>query len=877
MKISRLFILLLCALIAFQGFELKLNAQKKSQEQASLKVLVLDPNRSSVPNASVTLIVDGRAAGKATTNAQGEASLSKLSTGNSSIRVEAKGFRVYEAGDLTTRPGANRIEVTLELALVEDNLVVGQDKREAATDPRGDAFTNVLTADQIAQLPDDPEEFEEVIKQMAGPGAVMRVNGFRGGKLPPKSQIREIRFRTNQYAAENHEAGFLAVDILTKPGLGNWHGSFNGAFRDESLNARNPFAVTRGPEQTRRFAFDLGGPLWRNRTSLFLAADGANEYDSKTIVAALPDGSFYDQVARPVRKLNLSARAEHGWRSTHTLRGEFQRNVNRRDNLGVGDFDLESRAYSTDAVEQLARFGDSGGLNKFTFNEFRFQAQWIDTKISPLSNKPTIVVQNAFADGGSQVNSNRQERSFEVADNLDIAFSKHSMRTGFLFEHSRFQSNELQNFAGTFIFSGLNAYQLARPLNYTRRFGNPYVEFSQYEIGWYFQDDYRIRKNLTLSVGLRNEWQSTIDERSNFAPRASVAWSPFKSGNTTLRAGVGVFYDWFAPSYYEQTLRVNGINQQDTVIQNPGFPNPISGGQAVILPPSKIQADPGMIQPTIYQASAAVEQKLPSNVMLRASYMYQRGTHLLRGRNINAPLTDGTRPDAQFGNINQIESSANSFNHLFNAHVNWGKPGRFFFGADYVFAKATNEADSPTTLPVNSFDTRAERGPSLTDIRHRFFLFSNATLPRGFRAGLTLQAMSALPYNITTGFDNNGDTIVTDRPAGVGRNSARGAMRADAGIRLGWGFGWGTRAETGGGGPQIRVVRAGDGGDMLGAMGGMMGGSKKYGMEFYVQATNALNRTNYSTFSGVRTSPYFGQPISAFPARRLETGMRFSF
>src|SRR5678815_757958 len=244
MKISRLFVLLLCAFVTLQGDELKLSAQTKSQEQASLKVLVLDPNRSSVPNASITLIVDGRASGKATTNGQGEASLSKLSIGHSSIRVEAKGFRLYEAHDLTIKPGANRIEVTLELALVEDNLVVGQDKREAATDPRGDAFTNVLTADQIAQLPDDPEEFEEVIKQMAGPGAVMRVNGFRGGKLPPKSQIREIRFRTNQYAAENHEAGFLAVDILTKPGLGNWHGSFNGAFRDESLNARNPFAVT---------------------------------------------------------------------------------------------------------------------------------------------------------------------------------------------------------------------------------------------------------------------------------------------------------------------------------------------------------------------------------------------------------------------------------------------------------------------------------------------------------------------------------------------------------------------------------------------------------------------------------------------------------
>jgi hypothetical protein len=262
-----------------------------SQERGSLKIVVLDPNRSFITGASITLVVDGRSGSKVTTNGQGEAMLSRLTVGPTALRVEARGFRPAELNDIDIKPGLNRIEVTLEVAIVQENLVVGQDKREAATDPRGDAFTNVLTADQIAHLPDDPEELEEVLKQMAGPGAVMRVNGFRGGKLPPKSQIREIRFRTNQYAAENHEAGFLSVDILTKPGLGAWHGGFNGAFRDESLNGRNPFAVTRGPEQTRRFAFDLEGAM-AQRTSLSRCRRSERIRDSKTIVAALPDGSF---------------------------------------------------------------------------------------------------------------------------------------------------------------------------------------------------------------------------------------------------------------------------------------------------------------------------------------------------------------------------------------------------------------------------------------------------------------------------------------------------------------------------------------------------------------------------------------------------------
>ena len=114
------------------------------------------------------------------------------------------------------------------------------------TNPNSASFSNVLTADQIAQLPDDPEEFENAINQLAGPGSQIRVNGFRGGKLPPKSQIREIRFRLNPYAAENHDAGFGLVDVITKPGVNSWHGSLNVGFRDEAMNARQVFAPFRG-------------------------------------------------------------------------------------------------------------------------------------------------------------------------------------------------------------------------------------------------------------------------------------------------------------------------------------------------------------------------------------------------------------------------------------------------------------------------------------------------------------------------------------------------------------------------------------------------------------------------------------------------------
>ena len=97
--------------------------------------------------------------------------------------------------------GPHRREVTLEIDVIKVDVDVEEEAQVRNTNPNGAAFQNVLTAEQIAQLPDDPEEFENAINQLAGPGAQIRVNGFRGGKLPPKSQIREIRFRMNPYAA----------------------------------------------------------------------------------------------------------------------------------------------------------------------------------------------------------------------------------------------------------------------------------------------------------------------------------------------------------------------------------------------------------------------------------------------------------------------------------------------------------------------------------------------------------------------------------------------------------------------------------------------------------------------------------------------------
>ena len=151
-------------------------------------------------------------------------------------------------------------------------------------------------------------------------------------------------------------------------------------------------------------------------------------------------------------------------------------------------------------------------------------------------------------------------------------------------ESSWLRGDELTNDIGTFTFSTPEDFYAGTPRQFRRREGNPLVEYSNTEFAWYINDDIRLRKNVMMSLGVRYEAQSILSDYNNFAPRAHVTWSPFKSAKTTFRAGAGVFYDWYDTGLYEDTLRVNGVNQQDIIINQPCYPDPYACGAAADRP-----------------------------------------------------------------------------------------------------------------------------------------------------------------------------------------------------------------------------------------------------------------------------------------------------
>jgi hypothetical protein len=224
---------------------------------ATLRVTVLDPTEAALVIAQVTILDSRGVEQTAAVDQRGVAVFENLTPGTYQVTATAESFRPI-ATPFNVRPGDNRTTLRLALATIEQTVVV-EDQSAAAR--RDNGFTQTLTQDQIDSLPDDPDEMAEELIRMAGPGAQIFVNGFRGGRLPPKDQIQQIRFHTNSFSAEYHEAGMVRIEVITKPGLGGWRGQTNFGFRDESLNAKNHFADAKGAEQMRRYMINFQGPI----------------------------------------------------------------------------------------------------------------------------------------------------------------------------------------------------------------------------------------------------------------------------------------------------------------------------------------------------------------------------------------------------------------------------------------------------------------------------------------------------------------------------------------------------------------------------------------------------------------------------------------
>lgn len=788
------------------------------QTPATLRGQVLDELGGAIVGARIVVVDANGSEKNVTTNNEGSYSLDGLLPGKYTVRATAAGFAVYENKEVEVVAGRNPpLNITLHVTIEEQKVTVTNESANLSTEPENNAGALVLKGNNLDALPDDPDDLAAALQALAGPsagpnGGQIYIDGFTGGRLPPKSSIREIRINSNPFSAEYDRLGFGRIEILTKPGTDKFRGQAFFTFNDDSLNSRNPFAPDRPPFQLRNYGGNLSGPISTRKASFFLDFEKRDIDDDALVNATVLDPSLNitrlsQTVPTPSRRITFSPRIDYQLNRNNTLVGRYT--YTHATNLtGVGGFSLPERAYDTANTEQTAQLTETAILSKTVVNETRFQFIHQTANQNADNSVPTINVLDAFTSGGSQVGqASNTNNHWELQNNTSFSLGRQTLRLGVRFRHVSITDVSPQNFGGTWTFAGglgttsIERYQRTLLLQqqglspediralgggatqFSIAAGNPEATVGQFDFGGYVQDDWKLRSNLTLNLGFRYENQDNISSNLNFAPRIGFAWSPGAGGQrqakTVIRGGFGVFYDRVGENLTLQADRFNGVNQQQFIVTDPAildlFPTvPSLATLAAFESPLTIYQLAGDLRaPYTMQSVISVERQLPKNFTLAVSYINARSLHLLRSRAINAPLPgtfvpgvpgSGVQP---FGNETRFEyESSGRFNQnqlIVNVQNRFSRNSTI--GAYYVFAKANSDTDGATTFPANSYDLSDEYGRSALDVRHRFVMFGNFRAPWGMSLSPFIVATSGRPFNIILGRDLNGDTLFTERPA----------------------------------------------------------------------------------------------------------------
>jgi hypothetical protein len=941
------------------------------QSTGTLRGRVADIADAVVAGVAVTATAAGGTAQTVQTNSEGAFSFSNLAPGKYTVRVAAPGFAVYENTEVEVVGGRSQtLDVILNVALEETQVTVGGEE-PVNTNPEANASATVLKEADIEALPDNPEELAAALQALAGPaagpnGGEVFIDGFSGGRLPPRDSIREIRINQNPFSSEYDRLGLGRIEILTKPGSDEFRGEVEFEFEDESLNARNPFAPNRAPFQVRNFSGNLGGPLIKKRASFFFDIEHESADNNSLINALILDPNlnatpFQLAVLSPSKTFEFSPRLDFQINERNTLVARYEYERSSSLNAGLGGFDLLSRTFQTRDSEQSLRLTETAVVNPSIINEARFQYIRRRNSQEGGDNSPTIRVLDAFTGGGANIGlAFSNEDRFELQNYTSVLRGRHQVKFGLRLRHFRLDNASPNNFAGTFTFTSLDQYRStiqntvgAFPTQFSIAGGNPEAGVRQTDLGLFVQDDWRINQQFTLSLGLRYESQTNISSNFNLAPRIGFAYAPGAGGQgrpkTVFRGGFGVFYDRFGENLTLQARRFNGINQQQFVVTDPAILDAIifnQNGVANIptisqlsgfaLPQTTRVVAPDLQTPYTLQTAISVERQLPFKTTFSATFVNAQTKRLLRSRNINAPL-NGVRPVANGGNIFQYESTGrfNQNQLILNVRSNFSE--RFSIFSNYSFGKTKSDTDGAGSFPANSYDLSGEYGDALLDVRHRFVIGGNISAPLGLRFSPFITFRSAVPFNITTGLDTNGDTLFTERPAFatdlnrqcnfgtttnpsvrscvvqtrfgnfdlqpiagqtiIPRNYGRGPEFFVVNLRATKEFGFG-------GGEKKNAAASGQGGGGGGGRGGVNspfgggGGQQRGGdddesrfkIELAAQIRNLFNRTNGGTPVGNLRSQFFGEPVSlaggfgfggggnqAAGNRRIEFEIQFSF
>jgi hypothetical protein len=809
-------------LFMFASGTLLAQASSATGSSGTLRGTVADPSGAVIPQATVTATSATGQKTSATTDNVGNYEIKGLAPGTYTVITSAKGFSIAVQQNVALVAGqTQKLDVALAIQVEREKVDVQDQGTNVDVSPSNNASSIIIKGKDLEALSDDPDELQTELQALAGPsagpnGGQIYIDGFSGGQLPPKASIREIRINQNPFSAEYDKVGYGRIEVFTKPGTDHYHGQLMVSGNDSAFDSKwNPLPLrTVQPDyHTELYNGNVSGPIGK-KASFFLEVQRRNINQNSLVDATVLDSNFnpvrFSQaISNPRIRTSVAPRidVQLGQNNTLTARYEFEQND--QSNQGVGQFSLASRAHNDSETENTLQISDTQILSPNVVNETRFQ-YYRDVNIQvPQSTGFTTSVLGGFNGGGSpQGRLQDVQNHYELQNYTSIVHGKHFIKFGARLRGVMVSNQSTGNFNGTFTFPSIQAYRVtqqglqagltpaqsraaclaASPNPQTAQCGasqfsitsgQPVATVSLVDVGPYVQDDWRIRPNLTVSLGLRFESQNDIHDHADFAPRLGIAWGLGGGKNppkTVVRAGYGIFYDRFTYDLVLQQDRLNGVTEQSTIVQSPDFyPTiPPTGTILGTQSPTIYRANPNLQSPSTMQTAVSIERQLSKSANVAVTYLNSRGDHQLITRNINAPepgtfvLSDpssGVRPYGGTTNIYQYDSEGifRQNQLILNARVNLGaKLSLFGF---YTLSYANSDTSGASSFPSNQYKLMQDYGRASFDTRHRLFLGGTVGLPYAWRLNPFLVINSGRPFDVTVGQDLNGDSIFNDRPA----------------------------------------------------------------------------------------------------------------
>ena len=627
----------------------------------------------------------------------------------------------------------------------------------------------------------------------------------RTGTRPPyqfsEESVQEFQVNQNGFSAEFGRAGGAVINVVTKSGTNDWHGSAFEYFRDEALNSNTPILTARGAKrpksQINQFGGTFSGPIKTDRAFFFFAYDGQRS----NIPNVLDPPNFFTQ---PLVIQNLLAprlatyqvgrdqdvlmvKSDIHLNDSHQLSLRFnQQNFTGNNNENSGPLSVQE--HSGNSLAKTTTFSGSltSTLTSNLINEFRFQ--FGRDREPGEANSPVTEARIQTGGGFLQLGRNNFSprettiKRFQVIDNMSYTRGAHSLKFGLDFNFDRIFNLFPGLFTGQYTFNSYALFAANSPSAYTQNFAGPgttgpetHPDMNEY--GLFVQDDWRVTPKLTLNFGLRYDLQDVADptvnnpsaalaaaglntttpvrDANNFAPRFGFSYA--FDEKTVVRGGYGIFYGrtpaiMVGTAHSQNGIQVTGVNLNAAQLATIGltYPNILTAPPTI----AGVTANPSLYlfardyaQPYVQQGRAGIEREIFSNMSLSVTYLYFRGVHLSRTRDINlgAPvattLTDpagqtfvvfrhpAARPLPSFARINLFESTGDSRYNGLAVELKRRFTRGFQFIAAYTFSSAKDNRPDQTMVVVgaddskglqNNLDIRSDWGRSDLDIRHRF-------------------------------------------------------------------------------------------------------------------------------------------------------------